>query len=169
MDLKVLTLLLMISFISVETYREKTSTDRLQALTIENQQLKYSNATIQRAKSLPKSGGVDYEAVRKASYLTLAPMAYIAAVRLHENGGQGLELGHHGKTQYAIEHGTIQQQQYIDGARTLTKFAWEYCDQSPGCLEYLASRYTGPPQRSTELGVDRSAPWNFGKEKNLRP
>ena len=89
------------------------------------------------------------------------PASLLGAIRLQENGPEGLELGNHGKTKFICDTFPTEEWQYAEAARTATKFAWEYC-MSPKhrreFMEYLAYRYTGPPARkfqSWARSVDR--------------
>ena len=121
---------------------------KVEQLSAQNQQLRHANAAVKRAQTLPAGGGINQQAIPNACYVYPMPPTLLAAIRLQENGPEGLELGNHGKTKFICDTFPLEEWQYAEAARTSTKFAWEFCMAPKNrkvFLTYLASRYTGPP------------------------
>lgn len=119
----------------------------------EIQDLKWANAVVKRSKTLPKFGGMNYEAVEKAAYWTGCPDWIIGGVRRHENGPAGLDCGYHGKTKFVVDHFEVKDWQYAEAGRFATRIAWEYClhqGRVDDFFAYLGSRYTGPPFKKSQ-------------------
>ncbi len=73
-----------------------------------------------------KSARVDSDAVAAASFDIGIPASLLIAVREHENGPRGFELGDKGKTWFFVKNTPPSQLQYFEAARSMNIIIWKW-------------------------------------------
>jgi len=79
------------------------------------------------------------------------PQEVVLAIWGFEKGPPGYEFGHRGRTPLFAKHLPPNQYQYVEAARSMNQFAWEWFNNTvegqaalPKMIKFCGMRYGGP-------------------------
>lgn len=141
-------------------YREATHEDQTQALTTALERERSFNVRRERRlKWMQAPKKVNLEAVATATHLLGIRPSVAAALLYCENGPEFLESGAIDKTDFFALHVPIEKRSAVEGARTLSRMAWEWFITTPEGRRALDKMliFAGTPY--THLGRPEQMAW----------
>ena len=103
-----------------------------------------------------KIDSVDAMTISKVSWIWGIKPSLLAAIRLQENGRENREAGYNGKTSWLAENFEVNEIQFAEMARLVSKINMRYAlasekERHQGYYYFLASIYTGGSQAKIKM------------------